>query len=174
MELDCFVAEEEGRGNFLVRLALRDEERDLQLLGRELLRLVRVRPPAVALARRAQLRARPLRPRGGAEILERRQRRSQVHAGVATPAAPAESLSERELRPRSRERVVDALMQLEGARERVLELLLAGDQTAHAGAHGRTPRRPRSLDALDRRADAGVGLADPAEADERLEAIGLG
>lgn len=94
--LDRPRREEELGRDLLVGEALRNEARDLKLLGRELVGGARV-ALSRRLAGRAQLDPRPLRPLSGVEALEPLQRRSQVLARVRPPAKPPEVLAVEQL-----------------------------------------------------------------------------
>src|SRR5919108_1886390 len=127
MELDGLVAEEQGRGDFLVRPSLGDPEGDLQLLRRQPLALAR-RPSPEPFAAGAQLGARAIFPRRGAESLERLERCPELPARHDAPAGPTETLAEAELRASPPEDVVVLRVELERPAKVALELLLARDE----------------------------------------------
>ena len=123
---------EEQRGRHLaVRHALRDEERDLQLVRRQP-RAGRLRAPPRRRARRAQLRHRALAPRRRAEPLERRQRRPQRLARLGTRLRAPQALAVRELRPRELERHRQLGVDRERGLERLAEAVLRREHPAAA------------------------------------------
>src|SRR4249919_1158540 len=108
--LDRLRAEEELRGDVLVRLPLADQAGDLQLLRRQLVDRARI-SSTHCLAGRTQLGTRPLRPGLGTELLEAVDRGTQLLASIRTPALAAQELPVQKLRSRPVERPTALRMQ---------------------------------------------------------------
>ena len=119
VRLDGLGADEEGGTRFLVRSSATDDQRQLELLGRETANTV-LAPRGHRLARGGKLRTRPHRPGCRAQAVERLQGRAQMQARLARSPCAAEALAEAQLRSCALERCRCAFMP--GAR--LLELSL--------------------------------------------------
>jgi hypothetical protein len=100
MELDGIHADDETRGDFLVRRALGHDLGDAALLRCEL-----ARGAADVLARRRELAARAFRPRPRTQLVESFDGGPEMRARVAPAVVPSEALAVQELRPRTIVRV---------------------------------------------------------------------
>src|SRR4051794_21579516 len=102
--LDRLRAEEERRRGLPRRPSLGEQERDLELLRRQLVERARLPAPG-RLAGRGQLRPRELRPRRGTEVVEDADRPPEALARVATPTGAPEASAVGELGARGLEHV---------------------------------------------------------------------
>ena len=103
--LDRLRAEEQRGGDLAVGAALGDLERDLELLGGQLVGGDGGRGRAGRAAGGAQLRARALGPRLGAEALEHRERGAERGARVGAALGAAQALAVEQLGARGLERL---------------------------------------------------------------------
>ena len=87
MELDGLGAEEHRRGDLLVRLPVRDLERDLELLRGELVARLLATPQECS--RRSELGVDALDPGGSLEPFEHLERRLQLAPGLDSQALTA-------------------------------------------------------------------------------------
>src|SRR4051794_25508614 len=145
--LDRLRAEEHRRRRLARRPPAGEEERDLELLRRELIQRRRI-APACGLARRAELGACQVRPRRRAERVECLDRRPKLPARTGATARTTLTGAVREPRASRLEDVRRLRMELEGHLERALELVVAGEEPARAGGARERPRlalRARSL-----------------------------
>src|SRR5215207_7519226 len=130
VEVDRLGAEEQGRADLPVGLALGGLERDLQLLRRQLLAVARLAAPE-PLAGGAKLGRRALCPRPRAEPIEFVVRGAQLAACVDPAAGATQPLAEAQLGAREPELVVPG-MQSERVAERLLERVVGRQQPAAA------------------------------------------
>src|SRR6266545_5751360 len=133
-------AQEELGRHLAVGRPFSDEADDLELLRGELGQRARI-ALASGLAGDAQLHARPLRPGGGAELLEGGERRAQVLAGVSSAAGAAQGLAVQELRAGPVERPAAVAVQPQGFREMAVGGRAGRQQTAAARHERERPRR---------------------------------
>ena len=171
VELDRLDAEKERRGRLAVRGAAGDDRGDLQLLGRQ--RIFRpLRRRQHRLARRTQLAAGAVGPRLRAESLERLQSGPEQLARLRSLLAAPQAFAVRQLGAAALERRRHVVVQLEGRRELLLELVVGREQAAAASRSGQrryaSRRRRLQLEAFENLGRT-IGAPDPAV---RLDQIG--
>src|SRR5262249_17597283 len=137
--LDRPRAEEQLRGDLLVRLAPRYQTADLELLRRQLGERAHVAAPG-RLAGGAKLAVRALLPRPGAEPLEDVGRGAQVLPRLRPPPVAAQELAIQQLGASAVELGVRLGVLLKRRGEQALRLRAVGDEPAAAGE---VPLRPR-------------------------------
>src|SRR5262249_4508309 len=137
--LDGLRAEEERRRSLTRRLAVGEEERDLELLRRQLVERRRDAAPG-RLAGRRQLGAGKLAPRDGAELVEDLESCPELLAGVLTTSCAPQPPAEDEVGAGALEHVRRPAVLLERFVEPVREDVVVRDERPDARGAGERPR----------------------------------
>ena len=139
VELDGLRGHEQGGGRLAVGRAAGDEQGHLRLLRGQVVGGRGLAPPD-GLTCRAQLGARPLRPRRGAERVEGGERRAQRRAGARPSPRASQALAVALLRAGALERGRKPLMPIERLLEPSLEVLVGGQEPMAARRRRQRPR----------------------------------